>query len=89
MFGHGCLAPWVFGLPDFDGVVGAGVVGDAGVVVLGAVGVAAEDPLVEVVPDVVVALGAAFAPAMPAAAPPLARAPATIVAPSNLDICMI
>jgi hypothetical protein len=41
--------------------------------------------LVPVVPVVPVLLGAAAAPAMPATAPPVASAPATIVAPSMLD----
>jgi len=60
-------------VPDFDG----GVVGFADCE--GAVGVEVLGVAVEVV-------GAAEAPAMPAAAPPVARAPATIVAWSILDI---
>jgi hypothetical protein len=71
MFGHGPL-PW----PDFcdgAGVDGVGV-GVVGVVVF--VGVVA----------LLVVLGAAAAPAMPETAPAVARAPATIVAPSILDI---
>jgi hypothetical protein len=38
--------------------------------------------------EVLVELGAAAAPAMPETAPPAARAPATIVAPSSLDVFM-
>lgn len=71
MFGHGLP----LGVPDFW--LGAGVVGVVGVVdwVLAV--------FVEVVLCVVVA-----APAleMPAAAPPVASAPATIVAPSSLEM---
>jgi hypothetical protein len=73
MLGHGPL-PW----PDFcdgAGVEGAGV-GVVGVVVL--VGVVA----------VLVVPGAAAAPAMPETAPAVARAPATMVAPSIFDIDM-
>jgi hypothetical protein len=80
MFGQGPLAP------DFDGEAdfwaGAGVVGVVGVVgvdVVGVVGVVAGVVAVELVV-------AAEAPAMPATAPPVARAPATIVAWSILDI---
>jgi hypothetical protein len=76
------------GEPDFgagngvEGVVGAGV-DVAGVV-----------PVVVVVEDVPVGaaafeeLGAAAAPAMPEMAPPAASEPATIVAPSSLDVFM-
>lgn len=70
-----------FGEPDFW--FGVGFEGVVGVVVV---------PLVPVplVPAVVsVPLGAAAAPAMPAAAPPVASAPATIVAPSIFDTCMV
>jgi hypothetical protein len=88
MSGHGRLpdCPGLecgpdFGEPDFW--LGVGFEGVVGVVVV---------PLVPVplVPAVVsVPLGAAAAPAMPAAAPPVASAPATIVAPSIFDTCMI
>lgn len=60
--------------PRWDGVVG--------VVVLG-VDVMPVEPVAPVLP-----LGAAAAPAMPAAAPPVASAPATIVAPSSFDTCI-
>jgi hypothetical protein len=74
MFGQGCFVGVVdFGVVDF--CAGVGVVGVVGVV-------AALDSVV------VVELGAAAAPAMPEAAPPAASAPAIIVAPSILDICM-
>jgi hypothetical protein len=67
-----------FGDADFCagvvGVVGVFAVLDSVVVVLAAL------PAVE--------LGAAAAPAMPETAPPVARAPATIVAPSILVMCM-
>jgi hypothetical protein len=72
MFGQG-----FFPVPDFcdgAGVEGAEGVGAVGVVDLAAVVVA------------LVLLGAAAAPAMPETAPAVARAPATIVAPSILDI---
>jgi hypothetical protein len=66
------------------------LVGGVGLVVFGVVGVG-----VVVVPleaalllPVLVELDAAEAPAMPEAAPPAARAPATIVAPSILDTFM-
>ncbi len=78
MFGHG----W---LPDFvEFLVGAGV----GVVVeldeLDVLGAAALCVPVALV--VLVAAGAAEALAIPAAAPPVASAPATIVAPSILEM---
>jgi hypothetical protein len=72
MLGHGPFPPW----PDFCD--GAGVEG-VGVVVVGVVDLAAPAALL-VVP------GAAAAPAMPETAPAVASAPATIVAPSILDI---
>lgn len=53
-----------------------------GVVVLG-VEVAPVEPVAPVLP-----LGAAAAPAMPATAPPVASAPATIVAPSIFEMCI-
>jgi hypothetical protein len=73
MFGHGPL--W--------GAVLLGGLVDFGVVVLGAVAV----PL-DATPElpVEVELDAAEAPAMPEAAPPATRAPATIVAPSILEM---
>jgi hypothetical protein len=60
--------------PDLPGAVGL----CAGAEVLGAV-----DLVVDVEVDGVVA-----APAIPAAAPPVASAPATIVAPSVLEMCI-
>ncbi|HTZ63070.1 MAG TPA: hypothetical protein VMB51_03110 [Solirubrobacteraceae bacterium] len=99
MFGHGCEPDfdWV---PDFGsdgGVVVDGVV-VVGVVVVGVVVVWVVDGVALVLVDDVVVGVAAFdvapslepveaeAPAIPAAAPPLASAPATIVAPSILEI---
>jgi hypothetical protein len=88
MSGHGPL-PVVLGEPDFEvvpdcpgGVDGFVLVDGAVVLVL--VLVLVPVVLVELVP-VALALGAAEAPAMPAMAPPVASAPATIVAPSILD----
>jgi hypothetical protein len=79
MFGHGPLP----GVPDFGGEPDFGA-GD------GADGVVEMDVEVDVVGVVVAAvleeLGAAAAPAMPETAPPAASAPATIVAPSSLDV---
>lgn len=86
MFGHGCLPVE----PDFGGVpdlwLGAGLEGVVGAVVDGVVvdGVV----VAALVLVVLVPLGAAAAPAMPAAAPAVASAPATIVAPSMLDTFM-
>jgi hypothetical protein len=75
MFGQACLpgAP-AGGVPDLR--PGGGVFGVDGVAdwVLAAV--------------VLVLLGAAAAPAMPATAPVVASAPATIVAPSILEMVM-
>jgi hypothetical protein len=89
MFGHGCLPEEPGGLepdgaPDWDGPVGVVVVLD-GVVVAGAVLVELVLPALVLAPVVPVPLDAAEAPEMPAIAPPLASAPATIVAPSILD----
>ncbi len=76
MFGQGCFPVGPpFGAPDF---CGGGVVG---VVVVG-VG----DGVVVVVAALLEALGAAAAPVMPATAPVVASAPATIVALSILDM---
>jgi hypothetical protein len=77
MLGQGPLPEPCFGGADFCAGAGAGVfAGVAGVagVVLGVV--------------VVEVLGAAAAPAIPAAAPPLASAPATMVALSMLEMFM-
>jgi|GEM_PF-2514559 len=91
MLGQGCL----LGEPDFcagaDGVVGVvgvdGVVGVVGVAAVELEPLAAPDvPAPVVVPVVPVVAGAAAAPAIPAAAPPVASAPATIVAPSIFEI---
>jgi hypothetical protein len=74
MFGHGCpLGDPDLGVPDFW--AGAGVVG---VVVDGVV--------VVVLAAAVFAVGAADAPAMPLAAPAVAMAPATMVAPSIFEM---
>jgi hypothetical protein len=84
MFGQGRLPE----VPD-PGALDLGVL-DCGVVLVGVVlcpVVAALDPVGPVVPVLVVP-GAAAAPVMPAAAPPTASAPATIVAPSILEICI-
>jgi hypothetical protein len=89
MLGHGCF--------DFCDGLGAllGLVGVVGVVDVEPVDVPEPlldelDPVADVVPSElvvpVVVAGAAAAPAIPAAAPPVARAPATIVAPSILEI---
>jgi hypothetical protein len=81
MFGQGSLVAQ----PPFGG---AFVEAGGGVAVVGVGDVVAAVEVVD--PVVVVALlvesGAAGAPAMPAAAPPAASAPATIVAPSSLDV---
>jgi hypothetical protein len=83
MFGHGCLPGVVdLGAADFPGVVGVGVVGVVDVDAAGTF-----DPLL-VVGVAVDVVGAAAAPAMPAAAPPVASAPATIVAPSIFEMRM-
>jgi hypothetical protein len=86
MLGHGCF--------DFCDGLGAllGLVGVVGVVDVEPVDVPEPlldelDPVADVALVVpVVVAGAAAAPAIPAAAPPVARAPATIVAPSILEI---
>jgi hypothetical protein len=78
ILGHG----FPLGEPDF--CVGLGVVGLAGVVgVVGVVGVAG---VLDCVFVVLVAVVAAPALVMPAAAPPVASAPATMVAPSSLEM---
>jgi hypothetical protein len=78
MFGHACFpVDPVGGAPVFcegAGVVGVDVDGAADCVVPAAL---------------VVLPVAAAAPLMPAAAPPVTSAPATIVAPSILDIFMV
>lgn len=82
MFGQGpCLpgAPDLDWGPDWPCPWWGGV---AGVVVLG-VDVVPVGPVAPVLP-----LGAAAAPAMPAIAPPVASAPATIVAPSIFEMCI-
>jgi hypothetical protein len=83
MFGHGPLpgVPALGGEPDFGAGEGVDGVVEVDVDVVGVTGVVA----------VVVAeeeLGAAAAPAIPETAPPAASAPATIVAPSSLDVFM-
>jgi hypothetical protein len=82
MFGHGPLpgVPDLGGDPDFG--AGDGAEGVVGVDVVGVV-VAVEGVVVAAVLE---ELGAAAAPAMPETAPPAASAPATIVAPSSLDV---
>jgi hypothetical protein len=80
MFGQLCLpGALVFGVADFCVDAGA-----SGVVDVEATG--APDPLLAVVSELLVLPGDAAAPAMPAAAPPVASAPATIVAPSILEM---
>jgi hypothetical protein len=76
MFGH---EPFP-GEADFCGV-------GAGVDVVGAADWVLVDWVLALVLFVVV--GAAAAPEMPATAPPVASAPATIVAPSILDMAML
>ncbi len=79
MLGQGAFVPEpVCGAVFCDGVAGAGAVLVDGVEVVGVVGVVGV-----VVVELVVA---AEAPAIPAAAPPVASAPATMVAWSILDI---
>jgi len=81
MFGHGFFDVPSFGIADFvefgAGALGAVVLG-AGALGVGVLGVAFGVELVV----------AADAPAMPAAAPPVASAPATIVALSMFDTCI-
>lgn len=77
MFGHECFPVAPLGAPDFW--EGAGVVGLGVVVVVDGVVLAA----------LVGELVAAAAPLIPAAAPAVASAPATIVAPSILDMFMV
>jgi hypothetical protein len=88
MFGHGSLP----GEPDFGGEPDLGAcVGDEGVAdVLGVVVVGVVVWVVEVgvLAELLEELGAAAAPAIPETAPPAASAPATIVAPSSLDVFM-
>jgi hypothetical protein len=80
MLGQLCLlGVFDFGVADF--CVGAGVLGVVDVEATGA-----PDPLFAVVSELLVLPGDAAAPAMPAAAPPVASAPATIVAPSILEM---
>jgi hypothetical protein len=87
MFGQGCLLPDdpEYGEPDF--CVWDGVVGVVGVVVVDAVEALDSAPVVPVVVLLVV-LGEA-APATAAAPPPVASAPATIVAPSSFEMCIV
>ena len=96
MFGQGCLPPspgfwlgfagtlgllcWVLVVPDGVELVVVVVVVEASF--------APELPVALVVVPVVVVDGEAAAPAMPATAPPVASAPATIVAPSILEMVM-
>jgi hypothetical protein len=78
------IGPPFGGVPVFDpgaGALGFGVAG-AGVVVDGVVDCVVEAP-VTVEPE-----DAAPALEMPASAPPVASAPAIIVAPSNFDVFM-
>jgi hypothetical protein len=88
MFGHGPLpgAPDLGGEPDLG--VGDGVEGVVGVDVVGVVDGCVVVEGVVVAAAVLEELGAAAAPAMPETAPPAASAPATIVAPSSLDVFM-
>lgn len=86
MFGQGRLpgVPDLGGEPDFG--TGVEEVVEVDVVGVGAVGFVAVEGVGVVVAVVLVELGAAAAPAIPEAAPPAASAPATIVAPSSLDV---
>jgi hypothetical protein len=83
MFGHECFPgnPPFGGIPVFDPGAGAVGLGVVDVVVVGAVDC-------DVDGTVLVELDAAPALEMPASAPPLASAPATIVAPSSFDVFM-
>jgi hypothetical protein len=86
MFGHGPLpgvVPDLGGEPDFGTGDGVDGVVELDVDVVGVVAV--EDVPVATVRE---ELGAAAAPAMPETAPPAASAPATMVAPSSLDVFM-
>lgn len=88
MFGHGSFGAE----PDLcvgAALPGAGAPGGGE----GVVGVVLVDELVGALPDVVLGVVAVLpvapdAPAMPAAAPPVASAPATIVAPNIFDMRM-
>jgi hypothetical protein len=74
------------GVPDFAGGwvrIGVEVVGDVWVFAAAPGPAAPADWLPAVLVPV---LGEGAAPAMPAAAPPVATAPATIVAPSSFEI---
>jgi hypothetical protein len=84
MFGQGCpLVEPDFGVDDFCG--GVGLVVDVDVDVVGVLVEAVE--VVEALGSAVLCVdGDAAAPAMPATAPPVASAPATIVAPSSLEM---
>ena len=87
MFGQGCLP---LDDPEFGGADlcdGEGVVGVVGVVGVEAVDALGSVPVVPVV-ELLVVLGEA-APATAAAPPPVASAPATIVAPSSFEMCMV
>ena len=83
MFGQACLLPDDPELGGADPGAGDGVVGVVGVVAADAV-----EALVVPVLALVVVLGEA-APATAAAPPPVASAPATIVAPSSFEMCMV
>jgi hypothetical protein len=82
MPGHGCLPDLVLD-PDPDPDWPCPELGAAWVPLGPVVPVVPLEPVVPVVPAV--PLGAAAAPAIPATAPPVASAPATIVAPNSLD----
>jgi hypothetical protein len=91
MFGHGPLpgvVPDLGGDPDFGAGEGVDGVVEVGVEVVGAVAVDVAGEGVSVVGGLLEELGAAAAPAIPETAPPAASAPATIVAPSSLDVFM-
>lgn len=90
MFGQGCpleeLDLWLGVVELVEGgvVFDVPVAADAPSALVAGVLVA----LVELVGEVPCVLGAAAAPAMPAAAPPVASAPATMVAPRSLEMVM-
>jgi hypothetical protein len=87
MFGQGCLPPGDPERGEVDFRAGSGVVGVLGVVAVDAVDEFDSAPVVPVVVPLVV-LGEA-APATAATPPPVASAPATIVAPSSFEMCMV
>ena len=82
MFGQWCVR----GEPDLDGADLPGPAGVAGEVLVDATGAVGSPPAC--VAPALVEADADAAPAIPAAAPPVATAPATIVAPSIFEMRM-